>query len=29
MYPNVAVVTPLGLEYETGLREMILRKSGH
>ena len=29
MYPNGAVVTPLGLEYETGLREVILHKSGH
>ena len=28
-YPNGAVVTPLGLEYETGLREVILHKSGH
>ena len=29
MYPHVAVVTPLGLEYETGLRELILHRSGH
>ena len=29
MYPNGAVVTPLGLDYETGLRETILHKSGH
>ena len=29
MYPNGAVVTPLGLEYETGLREVILHKSGN
>src|SRR5689334_10609239 len=29
MYPNAAVVTPLGLDYETGLREAILHKSGH
>ena len=28
-YPHGAVVTPLGLDYETGLREAILRKSGH
>jgi hypothetical protein len=29
MYPNGAVVTPLGLDYETGMRETILHKSGH
>jgi hypothetical protein len=29
MYPNGAVVTPLGLDYETGLRETILHRSGH
>ena len=29
MYPHKAVVTPLGLDYETGLRETILHKSGH
>lgn len=29
MYPNGAVVTPLGLNYETGLRGTILHKSGH
>lgn len=29
MYPHEAVVTPLGLGYETGLREVILHKSGH
>jgi hypothetical protein len=29
MFPNGAVVTPLGLEYETGLREAILHKGGH
>lgn len=29
MYPHGAVVTPLGLDYETGLREIILHKSGH
>jgi hypothetical protein len=29
MYPHGAVVTPLGLDYETGLRETILRRSGH
>ena len=27
--PDCAVLTPLGLEYETGLREVILHKSGH
>jgi hypothetical protein len=29
MYPEGAVVTPLGLDYETGLRDTILHKSGH
>jgi hypothetical protein len=29
LYPNGAVVTPLGVEYQTGLREVILRTSGH
>jgi hypothetical protein len=29
MYPYGAVVTPLGLEYETGLRAVILHRSGH
>ena len=29
MYPHGAVVTPLGLDYETGLREVILHMSGH
>jgi hypothetical protein len=29
MYPHEAVVTPLGLDYETGLREAILHKSAH
>jgi hypothetical protein len=29
MYPRGAVVTPLGLDYETGLRETMLHKSGH
>src|ERR1700745_3803787 len=29
MYPHEAVVTPLGLNYETGLREVILHKSAH
>ena len=29
MYPHGAVVTPLGLDYETGLREAILHKSEH
>ena len=28
MYPHGAVVTPLGLDYETG-RETILHRSGH
>jgi hypothetical protein len=29
MHPSGAVVTPLGLAYETGLRETILHESGH
>ncbi|MGA7262213.1 MAG: hypothetical protein WA709_16210 [Stellaceae bacterium] len=29
MYPHGAVVTPLGLDYATGLRETIFHKSGH
>jgi hypothetical protein len=29
MHPSGAVVTPLGLSYETGLRETILHESGH
>jgi hypothetical protein len=29
VYPHGAVVTPVGLEYETGLREVILHRSGH
>ena len=29
LYPNGAVVTPLGLEYQTGMREAILHTSGH
>jgi hypothetical protein len=29
MYPHEAIVTPLGLDYETGLRDVILHKSGH
>jgi len=29
MYPSVAVVTSLGLNYETGLRETILHSGGH
>ena len=28
-YPHEAVVTPLGLDYETGLRETILHKGSH
>ena len=28
VYPQEAVVTALGLDYETGLREMIVHKSG-
>lgn len=28
MYPNGAVLTALGLDYETGMREMILHKAG-
>ena len=29
LYPNGAVVTPLGLDYETGLRQAILHRSTH
>jgi LmbE family N-acetylglucosaminyl deacetylase len=29
MYPDGAVLTPAGLDYETGLRETILHKSNH
>jgi hypothetical protein len=29
IYPDVAVLTPLGLDYETGLRETILHRAGH
>jgi hypothetical protein len=29
MYSNGAVLTPLGLDYETGLRETLLHKTGH
>jgi len=29
MYPHGAVVTPVGLDYETGLHEAILHKSDH
>src|SRR5262245_38566502 len=29
MYPHGAVMTPLGLGYETGLREAILHKGDH
>lgn len=29
VYPDSAVLTPLGLDYQTGLREMILHKGGH
>ncbi len=29
MYPHGAVVTSLGLDYATGLRETIFHKSGH
>jgi len=29
MQPNGAVITPRGLDYETGLRETILHESGH
>jgi hypothetical protein len=28
-HPGGAVVTPLGLDYETGLRDTMLRRSGH
>jgi hypothetical protein len=28
MYPQMAVLTPLGLDYETGLRERILHRGG-
>jgi hypothetical protein len=29
MYPDCAELTPAGLDYETGLREAILHRSGH
>jgi hypothetical protein len=29
LYPNGAVVTPAGLDYETGMRHAILHKSSH
>jgi hypothetical protein len=29
LFPNGAVVTPLGLAYETGLRQAILHRSSH
>lgn len=29
MYPSIALVTPLGLAYETGLSETILHSDGH
>lgn len=29
MYPYSAVLTPLGLDYETGLRDAILHQSSH
>ena len=29
MYPYGGVMTPLGLDYETGMRETILHRSGH
>jgi len=29
LYPNGAVVTPAGLDYETGMRDAILHKSSH
>lgn len=29
MYPDYAILTQRGLDYDTGLREAILRKSGH
>ena len=28
MYPSIALLTPLGLDYETGMRDIILR-TGH
>ncbi len=28
-YPDSAVLTPLGLDYQTGLRETILHRAGH
>lgn len=28
-YPDLAVLTPLGLSYETGLREAILHRNDH
>jgi len=29
MYPHAAVLTSLGADYETGLRDRILHKTGH
>ena len=29
MYPHGGILMPLGLDYETGMREMILRRTGH
>ncbi len=29
MYPYGGVLTPLGLDYETGMREVILHPAGH
>ena len=29
MYPSIALLTPRGLAYETGLRETILHRGGH
>lgn len=29
VFPDSAVMTPLGLDYQTGLREAILHKGGH
>ena len=29
MFPYGGVLTPLGLDYETGLRETILHRAGH